>query len=89
MLEALLWAAVSGFVARAFLSRAKPGPVVTILAGLCGCLLAFLVSHELLQMHEFHLFEPDSLIPAVTASAMILVAIRRALASSQRARLFR
>jgi len=76
VLEVLLWGAGSGLVARALLSGAKPGALATLLAGFCGCLLGFLVGHELLRIHDFHLFEPESLIPAVTASTIILMAIR-------------
>jgi len=89
VLAAVLWAVVAGVVARAVLGGDKPGPVLTIAAGFGGCLLGFLVAHELLRIHEFHLFKPESLIPAATASAMILLAVRRVTRASQRTWLFR
>ncbi len=89
MLQAVLWGVISGVVARSLLPGDKPGWLVTVAAGFGGCLGGFLVSHELLQMHEFHLFAPESLLPAVTASAMILLAIRRVARASQRTWLFR
>ncbi len=89
MLQAVLWGVISGVVARSLLEGDKPGWLVTVAAGFGGCLGGFLVGHELLQMHEFHLFEPESLVPAVTASAMILLAFRRVARASQRTWLFR
>lgn len=87
MLEALLWSIGIGFVARSLLPwsrpELRPGPLITVAAGFGGCLLGFLVGHELLRNHEFHLFKPESLIPAVIFSAIILLAIRRALRSAQ------
>lgn len=89
MLEALLWSAATGLAARVFLSGSKPGLLVTMLAGLGGCVLGFVVGHELLRIREFHLFEPDTLIPAITASVIILLLIRRSMHLSQRGWLFR
>lgn len=88
-MEVVLWGAGSGFIARWLLQGAKPGFVVTVGAGFGGCLLGFVVGHELLRIHEFHLFKPESLIPAVTASAILLVCIRRATSSSRSSSLFR
>jgi len=89
MLQAVLWGVISGVVARSLLEGDKPGWLVTVAAGFGGCLAGFLVGHELLRMHEFHLFEPESLVPAATASAMILLAFRRVARASQRTGLFR
>lgn len=87
VLEALLWSIGIGFLARSLIPwsrpQPRPGPLITVAAGFGGCLLGFVVGHELLQNHDFHLFKPESLIPAVIGSAIILIAIRRALRSSQ------
>ena len=88
MLEAVLWSAGTGLAARALLAGTKPGLLVTLLAGVCGCVVGFLVGHELLRIHEFHLFQPESLIPAVAATAVILIAIRQAMDHQHRARPF-
>lgn len=89
MLAAVLWAVASGVVARALLWGDKPGLPLTVAAGFGGCLLGFLVGHEVLQIHKFHLFTPESLIPAAMASAIILLAVRRVTRPSQRTWLFR
>jgi len=87
VLEALLWSIGIGFFARSLIPwprpQPQPGPLITVAAGFAGCLLGFLVGHELLRNHDFHLFKPESLIPAVISSAIILIAVRRALRSSQ------
>jgi len=87
VLEALLWSIGIGFLGRSLIPwsrpQPRPGPLITVAAGFGGCLLGFVVGHELLQNHDFHLFKPESLIPAVIGSAIILIAIRRALRSSQ------
>lgn len=88
MLQALPWALASGFLARALLSGTKPGPLLTVLAGTGGCFIAFFVGHQLLSLHEFHLFKPESLIPAVIASVVILLAARRLLGLSRRRTIF-
>jgi len=67
----------------------KPGPLLTVVAGLGGCLAGFLVGHQVLQLHEFHLFAPESLMPAVVASVIILLVIRRVMRATQRTWLFR
>lgn len=83
-----MWGAGSGFAARFVLPDARLGVIVTVLAGLGGCLLAYGVAHELLRMHEFHLFEPESLLPAATGSLLLLVAFRRARRGADRRTLF-
>jgi uncharacterized membrane protein YeaQ/YmgE (transglycosylase-associated protein family) len=89
MLQAVLWGIISGVVARSLLERDKPGWLVTVAAGFGGSVAGFLVGHELLRMHEFHLFEPESLVPAVAATAIILMLIRRVARASTRTWLFR
>lgn len=88
MLDALLWGAASGFAARFLLSGSKPGPLMTMLAGFGGCFLGFLFGHEILRMHEFHLFVPETLIPAVLWSTVLLVLLRRAMKVGERHSIF-
>lgn len=88
MLEALLWSAGIGSAARFLLSGKKPGPLITLTAGTGGCLLGFLVGHELLRMHEFHLFEPESLIPATLSSVVLLLLARASLGGPRDRSLF-
>ena len=89
MLQAVFWGVISGVVARSLLAGDKPGWLVTVPAGFGGCLAGFLVGHEVLRLHEFHLFQPESLVPAVTATAIILMVIRRVARASTRTWLFR
>lgn len=81
MIEALAWGVAAGFLARAVFGGAKPGVLMTLVAGFGGSLLGFLVAHELLGIHEMHLFKPEALLPAsVGALFLLLVAdrVRRA-----------
>jgi len=89
VLQAVLWGVISGVVARSLLRGDKPGLLLTVAAGFGGCLVGFAVGHELLRLHEFHLFQPESLVPAVMAAAIILIVIRRVARASQRTWLFR
>lgn len=88
MLEALLWAALSGWFARLLLPRESAGMVLTLLCGLGGCLLGYAVGHEILRLHELHLFEPEGLLPAVGGSALLLLASRRSPWSHRRRTIF-
>lgn len=81
MLEALAWGAASGVLARWVLPQETAGPWTTFLCGLGGCVIAFVLGHELLGFHELHLFEPESLIPAVLGTVVLLLLSRRARAS--------
>lgn len=88
MLEALLWSVGIGFTARFLLPGRQLGPLLTTAAGTGGCLLGYLVGHELLRNHELHLFEPESFIPALVGTAMLLVLARSALRDSSKRSLF-
>lgn len=89
MAQTMLLVVLAGSLARGLLPGPKPGVVVTLVAGLSGSLLGYAVGHEVLGLHEFHLFVPESLIPAVICSLVILVVVRRIRRGSDRGWLFR
>lgn len=77
MIAALVWGIAAGFLARVCFGGAKPGVLMTLVAGFGGSILGFLVAHELLGIHEIHLFEPEGFLPAsVGALVLLLVADR-------------
>lgn len=81
MIAALAWGIAAGILARALFGGTKPGLLMTLVAGFAGSVLGFLVAHELLGMHEMHLFAPEGLMPAsIGALVLLLVAdrVRRA-----------
>lgn len=73
MIAVLIWGIAAGCIARAMLDRSKPGLLMTLIAGFGGSLLGFLVAHELLGLHEMHLFTPESLLPATAAALSLLL----------------
>lgn len=73
MIEALAWGVAAGFLARAVFGGAKPGVLMTLVAGFAGSLLGFLVAHELLGIREMHLFKPDALLPASIGALVLLL----------------
>ena len=77
MIAALVWGIAAGFLARAVFGGAKPGVLMTLLAGFGGSVLGFLVTHELLGIHEMHLFKPEGLLPASVAALVLLLAADR------------
>ena len=81
MIPALVWGIAAGLLARAVLGGARPGVLITLIAGFGGSVIGFLVTHELLGIHEMHLFKPEGLLPAsIGALVLLLVAdrVRRA-----------
>jgi uncharacterized membrane protein YeaQ/YmgE (transglycosylase-associated protein family) len=77
MIAALVWGLAAGFLARAVLGGAKPGVLVTLLAGFGGSVIGYLVTHELLGIHEMHLFAPEGLLPASAGALVLLVVADR------------
>lgn len=88
MLEALFWAAASGWLARFALPRETAGPLVTLLCGIGGSALGYTVSHGILRLHEWHLFDPESLLPGALGSLVLLLVVRRLRFSDRRRTLF-
>ncbi|MDQ3677738.1 MAG: hypothetical protein M3401_13225 [Actinomycetota bacterium] len=77
MIAALAWGIAAGFLARAIVGGEKPSLPVTLLAGFAGSVIAFFVGHELLGLHEIHLFAPEGLLPASAAALGLLLAAGR------------
>lgn len=87
MLEAFAWGAASGFLARWLIPGEHPA-WITVLCGFGGCVLAFALGHQLFGFHELHLFRPESLLPAASASALLLLICRRARIASRSRTIF-
>lgn len=77
MIAALVWGLAAGCLARALLGNDKPGPLLTLIAGLGGSVVGFLVAHELLGRHDMHLFSPEGLLPASAAALGLLLVSKR------------
>lgn len=88
MIAALAWGIAAGCIARAVLGGSKPGLLMTVAAGFGGSLLGFLVAHELLGLHEMHLFTPESLLPASAAALSLLLLASRLRRSHRRNTIF-
>lgn len=77
VIAALVWGVAAGFLARAAFGAAKPGVPITLVAGFGGSVLGFLVTHELLGLHEMHLFAPEGLLPAAIGALVLLLVAGR------------
>jgi len=88
MIAALAWGLAAGCLARAVLGDHKPGVLMTVIAGLGGSVIGFLVMHELLGRHEMHLFAPESLLPASAAALGLLLAHNRLRRARRRKTIF-
>lgn len=73
MIAALVWGIAAGFLARAVFGGARPGVVVTLIAGFGGSVIGFLVAHELFKIHEMHLFAPEGLLPATVGALVVML----------------
>lgn len=89
MIEAVLLVVIAGGIARVLMPREKPSLIATAVAGVGGSLLGYLVGHEVLGLHDFHLFALESLLPAAGGSFLILAALRSSQRGGGRDRLFR
>lgn len=65
-------------------ARQRVGP----LAGFGGSVIGFLVGHELLGLHEMHVFTPEGLLPACVAAAGLLLLTNRLRRAHQRKTIF-
>lgn len=89
MIAAVAWGLAAGCLARAMLGDDKPGVVVTVIAGFAGCVLGYLVAHQLLGRHDMHLFAPAALLPSTVAAFGLLLMARNLLRrASRRKRIF-
>lgn len=86
MIAALVWGIAAGLLARAVLVD-KPGLVATVIAGLGGSALGYLVGHELLGRHDMHLFAAEALLPS-TIGALALLRLRSRLRRGHRRTIF-
>lgn len=77
MIAALAWGITAGCIARAMFGGDKPGLLMTLIAGFGGSVLGFLVAHELLGLHQMHLFAPEGLLPASVAALGLLLLANR------------
>ena len=80
MIEALAWGTAAGLGARWMVPGRRLALVTVLPTGLAGCVLGYLVAHQLLGFHELHLFEAQGFIPAVLG-AVTLVALSRAVSA--------
>lgn len=88
MIAALVWGVAAGCLARALVGGDKPGAVVTLLVGLAGSVVGYLVAHELLGRHDMHLFAPEGLLPASVAAFALLEARNRLRRANRRHTIF-
>lgn len=89
MITALVWGIAAGWLARAMLGNGKPGVVVTLIGGLAGSVLGYLVGHELLGRHDMHLFQAGALLPSTIAAFGLMLLVRHTLRrASRRNRMF-
>ena len=78
MIGALILGLVAGFLARALLPGKDPmGLLATILLGLAGSLVGFLIFTELLGIGDNEAFDLGGLIGAVIGAMLLLVAYRK------------
>lgn len=78
MIGALLLGLVAGFLARALLPGRDPmGILATILLGLAGSLVGFLIFTELLGIGDNQAFDLGGLIGAVIGAMVLLVGYRQ------------
>lgn len=76
MIAALAWGIAAGFLARAVVRGDKPGVLMTLIAGFGGSVIGYLVAHELLGVHEMHLFAPEGVLPASVGALVLLLGDR-------------
>lgn len=85
--EGLIYALVAGVLARAVLGHHRPGVAVAVMAGVFGTLAGAPVAHAVSGDHEFHAFQPESLIAGFGGAIVLLVfyrVVRSRLAPSER-----
>jgi uncharacterized membrane protein YeaQ/YmgE (transglycosylase-associated protein family) len=86
MIGALILGLVAGFIAKALLPGKDPGGFfVTILLGLAGSFIGFLIFTELLGIGDNQAFDLGGLIGAIIGTMLLLLVYRQFAASRHRA----
>ncbi len=86
MIGALILGLLAGFIAKALLPGKDPGGFfVTILLGLAGSFIGFLIFTELLGIGDNEAFDLGGLIGAVIGTMLLLLVYRQFAASRHRA----
>ena len=87
MIGAIILGLVAGFIAKALLPGDDPGGfIVTILLGLAGSLIGFLLFTELLGIGDNQAFDLGGLIGAIIGTMLLLLAYRQFAGRSDNAR---
>ena len=87
MIGAIILGLVAGFIAKALLPGDDPGGfIVTILLGLAGSLIGFLLFTELLGIGDNQAFDLGGLIGAIIGTMLLLLAYRQFAGRSDSAR---
>jgi uncharacterized membrane protein YeaQ/YmgE (transglycosylase-associated protein family) len=77
MIGAIILGLVAGFIAKALLPGKDPGGFfVTILLGLAGSLIGFLIFTELLGIGDSDIFDLGGLIGAIIGTMILLLGYR-------------
>jgi len=85
MIGALILGLLAGFIAKALLPGKDPGGFfVTILLGLAGSFIGFLIFTELLGIGDNQAFDLGGLIGAVIGTMLLLLAYRQFATRSHR-----
>jgi uncharacterized membrane protein YeaQ/YmgE (transglycosylase-associated protein family) len=86
MIGALILGLLAGFIAKALLPGKDPGGFfVTILLGLAGSFIGFLIFTELLGIGDNQAFDLGGLIGAIIGTMLLLLVYRQFAASRHRA----
>jgi uncharacterized membrane protein YeaQ/YmgE (transglycosylase-associated protein family) len=85
MIGALILGLLAGFIAKALLPGKDPGGfIVTILLGLAGSFIGFLIFTELLGIGDNQAFDLGGLIGAVIGTMLLLLVYRQLVAGRHR-----
>lgn len=78
MVGAIILGLVAGYVAKALVPGKDPGGFfVTILLGLVGSIIGFLIFTELLGIGDNDIFDLGGLIGAIIGTVLLLIAYRK------------
>lgn len=85
MIGALILGLLAGFIAKALLPGKDPGGfIVTILLGLAGSFIGFLIFTELLGIGDNQAFDLGGLVGAIIGTMLLLLVYRQLVAGRQR-----
>ena len=85
MIGALILGLVAGFIAKALVPGKDPGGlIVTILLGLAGSFIGFLIFTELLGIGDNEAFDLGGLIGAIIGTMLLLLVYRQLVAGRHR-----